>query len=185
VNNGIRLLKRAASGAAGGFVGALALQTLMSASRRWMPDALPPIREDPGRFMVRQMEHALPETARGWISESAENFAAAGLGVDYGMAFGALYGLIRPRGGKLLTDGAVLGAVCWAAGYLGWLPALGLMPPVWRQRGPQVIAPAAGHLVYGVAAVAVCNGLRRAFEDEDREPVESDRIASSLTSAAL
>jgi hypothetical protein len=42
----------------------------------------------------------------------------------------------RPRGGSALLDGALLDIASWAAGYLGWLPALGLMPPVWRQDPP-------------------------------------------------
>jgi hypothetical protein len=58
-----------------------------------------------------------------------------------------------------LLDGAVLGGVCWAVGYAGWLPALGLMPPVWRQRAPQVVAPAAEHFAYGMATVAAYNWL--------------------------
>lgn len=181
------MLKQAALGAAGGLMGTLALQALMGAGRRWMPETLPPMREEPGRFMIRKMEHALPESARVEIPEYAEKVAAAGLGMDYGVAFGALYGLLRPRGGNPLIDGLGLGAACWAAGYLGWLPALGLTPPVWRQRTIQAVAPAMEHLVYGVVAVASHDWLRRALESEDQETSEAEarRRASSLTSAAL
>jgi hypothetical protein len=60
---------------------------------------------------------------------------------------------------NLLTRVA-LGAACWAAGCLGWLPALRRTPPV-RDREPlQVVAPAAEHLVYGLAAVAAYDWLR-------------------------
>ena len=39
-------------------------------------------------------------------------------------------------------------------------PALGLMPPVWRQQAPQAIAPAAEHIVYGMATVGAYDWLR-------------------------
>ena len=55
---------------------------------------------------------------------------------------------------------AVLGVACWAAGYMGWLPALGLIPPVWQQEAPQAVAPVAEHVAYGMATVAAYDWLR-------------------------
>lgn len=161
MSDGTGLLTRAALGAAGGFAGTLAIQALMGISRRWLPEALPPLREDPGEFMVRQAERALPESARERIPEAAETAAAGMLAMGYGLTFGALYAAIRPRGGSPLADGLALGAACWAAGYLGWLPALGLLPPIWRQRATEAVAPAAEHLVYGMTTVAAYDWLRR------------------------
>jgi len=155
------VLMRAAMGAAGGLAGTVAIQGLMGASQRWLPEALPPVREEPGQFMVEQAERALPPSIRRRVPDTAEQVAAKALGLGYGLTFGALYALARPRGGPTLRDGVVLGAACWAAGYLGWLPAMGLMPPVWRQRAPQAIGPAVEHLVYGVATVATYDWLRR------------------------
>jgi hypothetical protein len=63
-------------------------------------------------------------------------------------------------GGDRFLTRAALGA----AGYLGWLPALGLMPPVWEQEAPQAVVPAAEHLVYGVVTVAAYNWLRARLE---------------------
>ncbi|HEX5443941.1 MAG TPA: hypothetical protein VFW87_08945 [Pirellulales bacterium] len=54
-----------------------------------------------------------------------------------------------------MRDGLVLGMAAWTAGYLGWLPALGLMRPVWKQNLPQALAPVAEHAVYGVVTDAV------------------------------
>jgi hypothetical protein len=59
-----------------------------------------------------------------------------------------------------LLDGLILGASAWAAGYLGWLPAMGLMRPVWRQNAPQAFAPAAEHAVYGMVTVAAYDWLQ-------------------------
>ncbi len=154
------VLKRIALGAAGGFAGTLALQTLLSASQKWFPSAAPPLRQHPGEFMVEKAEEALPEQVRDRIPEMAEMAASQALGVGYGLTFGALYAVVRPRGGSPLRDGLLLGAAAWAAGYLGWLPALGLMRPVWKQSAPQALAPAAEHAVYGMVTVAAYDWLQ-------------------------
>jgi hypothetical protein len=38
-------------GAAGGFVGTLAIQALLTASQKWAPNTVPPLRQDPGEFI--------------------------------------------------------------------------------------------------------------------------------------
>lgn len=161
------LATRAALGMVGGLAGTLAIQALMGASQRWLPQALPPVREEPGAFMVEQAERVLPPSVRDHVPEGVEQVAARVLGVGYGLAFGAAYAMLRPRGGPTVQDGLILGAACWAAGYLGWLPAMGLIPPVWRQKAPQVIGPAAEHLAYGVATVATYDWLVQHAGAED------------------
>ncbi|HJT31311.1 MAG TPA: hypothetical protein VJ783_04625 [Pirellulales bacterium] len=153
--------KRIALGAAGGFAGTLALQTLLSASQKWLPSAAPPLREHPGDFMVEKAEEALPARARRALPRSIETAAAQALGMGYGLTFGGLYAALRPRGGSPLQEGLLLGAAAWAAGYLGWLPALGLMRPVWKQTVPQALGPIAEHAVYGVATVAAYDWLQK------------------------
>ena len=153
------ILTRVIEGAIGGLVGTLTLQFLDSLSRRWAPSTVP-AEGDAGRFMVNQAERALPEETRQRVPESAENAVASSLGFGYGMTFGIVYGLIRPRGGSVMLEGAALGLGCWAVGYLGWLPAAGLMDPVWRQNPAEVIGPAARHALYGVATVATFEAIR-------------------------
>ncbi len=153
------LLKRMALGAAGGLAGTLAIQALLKAQQKWLPDSVPPFRREPGEFMVENAEDALPESVRRSIPETVESGAAQMLGLGYGLAFGALYGALRPAGGSPLRDGLILGMVNWTMGYMGWLPALGLMPPVWRQKPAQVVTPAAEHVVYGMATVAAYDWL--------------------------
>jgi len=132
---------------------------MTAVGKKW-PQSQPPIRQEPGEFMVEQAEEVLPNNVRDHIPPSAEKAAAQMLGLGYGMTFGALYAAMRPRGGSPFVDGMVLGAVCWAAGYLGWLPASGLLPPAWKQSSKQVIAPLAEHLVYGATTVAAYDALR-------------------------
>src|SRR5205085_12487971 len=96
---------------------------------------------DPGEFMLEQIERALPMKVQQRIPDNVEQVAVKSLHLGYGMTFGALYGVLRKRPGNVVIDGAALGLVTWAAGYLGWLPATGLMPAVTRQRPRQVITP--------------------------------------------
>lgn len=152
---------RLAFGAASGLAGTLVLQALMAAHKKAGPGTLPPIRQDPGPFMVEHAEAALPGRARRAIPDWAETAASRGLAVGYGLTFGALYAAIRPRGGAILSEGVALGLATWAAGYLGWLPAAGLMPPVAEQEPAQAVLPAVEHAAYGVATVAAYDWLRR------------------------
>ena len=75
------------------------------------------------------------------------------LGLGYGITFGVLYSIVRPSARKVALEGTLLGLAAWAAGYLGWLPATGLMPPIWKHRPAQVALPVAEHALYGVATV--------------------------------
>jgi hypothetical protein len=80
--------------------------------------------------------------------------AAKSLALGYGLTAGAIYGALCPHPGNLLVDGTALGLGVWAAGYLGWLPALGLMPPVQQQETEQIAGPIVQHVIFGVATVA-------------------------------
>jgi hypothetical protein len=142
--------------------------SIAQATEKWLPNTVPPLRQDPGEFMVKTAEEALPDPLRQRISQVVETGAARMLAVGYGLTFGSLYTFLRPKGGSLLVDGLILGIVNWATGYLGWLPALGLMPPVWRQKAPQVIAPIAEHVLYGIVTVAMYDGLQERVQHSTR-----------------
>jgi hypothetical protein len=159
-------LTTAALGAAAGFAGTLMLQILRVANQRWVPQTMSPIRQDPGGFMVETVEEALPFSVRQHIPETLETGAAQSLAVGYGLTFGALYAALQPTGGPVLKDGLVLDVTAWAVGYLGWLPALGLMPPVWKQRPAQIVNALVQHAVYGLATVAVYERLQKRGEHE-------------------
>jgi hypothetical protein len=152
--------QRFVAGSAGGLAGTLAMQPLMAATAHWLPEGTPPLRQDPGEFMVQRAEDKLSRNVRRQIPTAAETATARALAIGYGVTFGALYSAVRPKGGSPLWDGFVLGLACWAAGYLGWLPAMGLMRPVWRQTVPRALTPAAEHVVFGIATVAVYDWLR-------------------------
>jgi hypothetical protein len=119
------------------------------------------MRQDPGEFMVEKGEEILPRSVGQRIPQELETGAARMLAAGYGLTFGALYTLLRPKGGSVLVDGVILGLANWATGYVGWLPAAGLMRPIWRQKASQAIAPVAQHALYGMAVVATYNWLQK------------------------
>jgi uncharacterized membrane protein YagU involved in acid resistance len=153
--------KRLALGATGGLAGTCVIQLLLSARQKWLPRTQPPMRQEPGAFMVEKGEKMLPDSVQQRIPQRVETGAALTLAAGYGLTFGALYTLLRPQGGSAMVDGVLLGLANWATGYVGWMPATGLMPPLWHQKKPQVIAPIVEHTLYGMATVATYNWLRK------------------------
>ncbi len=152
---------RIALGAAAGIAGTVALQVLRNANQRWLPDADAPINEDPGQFMLRKAKRVLPEQTRQRVPPKAEQIGSKVLAMGYGATLGVLYATARPQTRRGLTEGLLLGLAAWAIGYLGWLPATGLMPPVWRHKPKQLIRPVTEHALYGLATVAGYRWLQK------------------------
>lgn len=63
MNDG-NMTQRLGLGAAAGLAGSVFIQGLLAASQKWAPQALPPIKQDPGDFMVEKAEELLPEGLR-------------------------------------------------------------------------------------------------------------------------
>jgi len=49
----------------------------------------------------------------------------------------------------------------WGVGYLGWLPATGLMPSVTKQERWQIAGPIVSHILFGIVTVGIYRLLRR------------------------
>jgi hypothetical protein len=160
---GATLPVRLVAGAAAGLAGTFVLQALLAGSRRWVPATLPPIRQDPAQFMVERAESALPAARRAQVPTTGKTAAEKGLHLGYGATFGMLYGLAVGERDPLLT-GALLGLATWAVGYLGWLPATGLMPPVHRQEPARVAGPIATHVGFGIATASAFQWLSRRLD---------------------
>ena len=142
-------------GAAAGLVGTFLIQGLLTASKKWAPGTLPPLKQDPGEFMIEKVEERLPDNVREKIPEAVEKAAAKSLALGYGTTFGALYATARPETKNLFLEGAALGLATWAAGYLGWLPTAGLMPPVSEQKPQQIGGPILSHVLFGIVTVGL------------------------------
>ena len=78
----------------------------------------------------------------------------------FGAASGAVFALLRPRGG-LAAAGAGYGVAVWAASYLGWIPAARILKPATRHPWRRNLLMIAAHLVWGVS-------LAKGLEDLDR-----------------
>jgi hypothetical protein len=153
--------QRIGAGAAAGLVGTALLQGLMAASQKWAPESLPPIKQDPGEFMVEKAEQQLLDTLREKVPEQLEKAAAKSLAFGYGTTFGALYATSRSETKNLLLEGSALGLAAWGVGYLGWLPASGLMAPVTKQEPEQIVGPILSHILFGIVTVGLYRLFRR------------------------
>jgi len=121
------------------------------ASVKLLPDSRPPMNDDPGEFMAK----------KAGVPEEYRKHAAKALQLGYGVTSGVLYAAMRPRGGSAVVDGSFLGLGVWAAGYLGWLPATDLMPPVTEHEPQQIVVPIVQHVLFGVAVVGVYDAMTR------------------------
>jgi uncharacterized membrane protein YagU involved in acid resistance len=74
----------------------------------------------------------------------------------FGAATGSVYGMVEE---KIPLDasvkGPLAGMVVWSGSYLGWIPALGILPPAtehpWRRNVMMIVA----HLIWGLVLGAV------------------------------
>ncbi|UFS72123.1 hypothetical protein LPW11_08010 [Geomonas sp. RF6] len=160
-----RMGKRLCCAAVAGVAASFLIQMMQTAGQKLAPSQMPPIRQHPGEYMVEKAQALLPEKAAGKLSAGAKERVSQLLGLGYGTTFTILYALMRRRVKRVNVplDGTILGLVTWGAGYLGWLPATGLMPPITKQRAPQVAGAVVSHLVFGIAAVQMNRALHRTF----------------------
>lgn len=145
------IITRTAAGAVAGVAATFVLQAVRTKTQELAPETTPPMREEPGKFMVNQAEQVLPDQTRVQVSDTVEQTAATSLALGYGATAGAIYGMLQSDDGNPLLEGVLLGLGTWAVGYLGWLPATDLMPPVTEQSTEQVVMPIAQHILFGVA----------------------------------
>src|SRR4051794_38806290 len=156
INSGSEVL----TGAAAGLLATVLVKCVQVYSQKKTPHLAPPIKQDPGEYMVKKMESRLPARGVAAIPRAAEKIAAQALGFGYGMTFGAAYAAC-PAEKRIWREGAVLGVLTWAVGYLGWLPATHLMPPVWKQKPRQVFPSLGSHILFGIATAACSDLFRR------------------------
>ena len=67
----------------------------------------------------------------------------------YGLVAGGGAGVLLPRAGGRTTGGVVFGLALWAAGYEGWVPLIGALPPAHRDDPRRAITMILGHVVFG------------------------------------
>jgi uncharacterized membrane protein YagU involved in acid resistance len=83
----------------------------------------------------------------------------------YGAATGALFPFIVRRY-PLALVGPAYGLAVWAASYLGWIPALRILPPATRHPGERNALMLMAHVVWGAALAGASALLGSAGSDE-------------------
>lgn len=147
------LILKIAAGAVGGAVATYFMTQSMKLSKKLPERFRPPLpARDPGDFMVSQGEKLV-----GPLSQKMHSGAAHGLqwayGVSWPLGLAALSGVLGLRSAKkTVAAGVLLGAIVWAIGYVGWMPATGLTPQVHRVALGKNASGLASHVAYGALA---------------------------------
>jgi hypothetical protein len=138
-----RLATRLLLGGIAGFAATLPMTALMRIVHKRLPaqDRYPPT--------PRELTDSLADTVGLELSEPGARNITLGAHYAYGAAAGALVAVIAPRPG--LATGAGAGVAVWAASYLGWIPALGLLKPATEQPAARNAMMIATHLLWGAA----------------------------------
>lgn len=79
----------------------------------------------------------------------------------YGALTGAIYPLTRERVAHPILYGSGYGLAIWGASYLGWIPALGILPPATRQPTHRRRLMIGVHLIWGAGTVWIGERLAR------------------------
>ena len=146
-------------GLLGGGVGAgLMVPLFAGAKRAGVLTEAPPV-----RVVDRAADAAETTAGEARIEQGEREGLAVGSHLLYGAAAGAVYGLVQDELAlPAVAAGTAYGLVLWAAGYLGWMPAAGVLPRPWRQHPGDALVPVAAHVVYGLALAAVERVVREA-----------------------
>jgi uncharacterized membrane protein YagU involved in acid resistance len=133
-------------GAAAGLVATVPMTLFMRSAWKRLPAreqyALPP----------RQVTRNLMRPRRFFrLSPKKQTMLTILLHFLFGAAAGSIYGLVEekvPLRGAV--KGSLAGLVLWTVSYLGWIPAMGILPPAtehpWRRNVMMITA----HLIWGI-----------------------------------
>ncbi len=145
-------MNRLLAGAFAGLTATLPMTIVMEAVHRFLPE---PERYPLYPALVTERVAEMAGAAAVLDRERLPPIALAAH-FGYGTASGAVYGLLAP----LLPlpaglRGAAFGLGLFAAGYLGWLPALNIVPPATEYPADRRRLLIGAHIVWGLAADAV------------------------------
>lgn len=124
--------------------------------RSWRPNEqrLPPkqiTRNLARRFRLHRFLNKSGKEAASWASH-----------FGYGAATGAAYPLTAERlPVRAEVKGSLYGVLVWVLSYLGWLPALDIMPHAKRQSATRNVALVGSHVVWGLICAVVFGHIKR------------------------
>src|SRR5919106_990292 len=102
------LRTRLLAGAGAGLAGTAWMHGLRTATGKWLPETMPPIRRDPADFMLERAESALPPRLENRVHEVAEHGAGSLLHFGYGTTAALIYAALRADDPSVLRDGLLL-----------------------------------------------------------------------------
>ena len=147
-------MRRVLLGALAGLAGTLLMTIAMEALWRRLPRRerypLPP-REIVERTLPDSIRRHSGETAR-WRMTMAAHF---GFGAGAAIMFALLTRARSP------LAGAAYGVTVWAASYLGWIPALGILRSGGQHPARRNLLMIAVHVVWGAGMAWSLRGLER------------------------
>lgn len=104
-------------------------------------------------------------------SAKEQDAIATALHFGFGAGAGAAFALMAPRPLAVrVPAGMAYGAAIWGVSYMGWVPAVGIMPAADRDRRDRQAVMLAAHLVFG-AALGVLVGGRSKPDTRDVDDV--------------
>jgi uncharacterized membrane protein YagU involved in acid resistance len=151
-----RMVRAGLNGALGGMLGTLLMSAGMLAARSiGLVGRLPP---------ERIIQKALFPGLRQHQHTTAKNALALVFHFGFGAAGGTFFGLVYrrlPLARYPAVQGVIYGTLIWFVSYMGWAPALGLMPPAQRDRRDRPIIMVLVHWIYGTTLGVVVGWLAR------------------------
>lgn len=145
----------------GGAVAGLIATAPMSATMLLLRNAWPETRHAPLPPEVVTAGAAEDIGVRDDLGEQGVQAATVVGHFAYGAVAGALYGVAAGKTRRPIAAGVSAGLALWAAGYFGWVPALGLMAPAHEQPAARNAMMIAAHVVWGAATGVLVDGLLR------------------------
>jgi uncharacterized membrane protein YagU involved in acid resistance len=149
-------MPRTFAGAAAGCAATVPMTLAMLAGRRRLPPGqrytLPP-----RRITDELADRATRSGAVPPASEPVRRAVSSVAHLGYGAATGALFAMIaaaRPPA-RMVGSGAAWGLAVWMVSYLGWLPALRILPPPTREPAGRAAMMIGAHLVWGAVLGAL------------------------------
>lgn len=133
----------------------------MSATMLLLRTVWPETRHAPLPPEVVTAEAAEDAGVRDDLGESGLRAATVIGHFAYGAVAGALYGLAAGETRQPVAVGTCAGLALWAAGYFGWVPALGLMAPANEQPAERNAMMIAAHVVWGATTGLLVDAMAR------------------------
>ena len=135
-------------GALAGFIATAPMSVAMTMGWRLLP------KHEQYHLPPRQITEEISE--RVGVDDYLNEEGLIGLTIashfGYGALFGGLYGLFEEHlPVPASVKGALSGLALWAGSYLGWLPAMDILPPATRQPRRRNLLMILAHIVWGVA----------------------------------